>query len=114
MSHLHSEIINAIGDTKDKSLNGRLFLSFTNERGIKELLSLWNQWEEGKPLPYGKTKWRDVFAQTRKIRRWGIEETLDEAHMRARWENLLNSVSTENIRFQIELFYRRNPDKRKK
>ena len=54
---------------KKKSLTGRLFLSITNERGLNELLSLWQQWEKEQQLPTGKTKWRDVFNQLSKIRR---------------------------------------------
>lgn len=105
---------NTRGEKTDKLLTGRLFLSFSNEQGISELLSLWKLWEEEKPLPQGKAKWRDIFAQTRKIRRWGIEETLGEAHMIDRWRTLLDPAhSVESVHCQIELFYRRTMEKRK-
>ncbi len=61
LSHLSREIADTISVAKNKKLGGRLFLSFTNEQGMRELLSLWNLWEEGKPLPDGKAKWREVF-----------------------------------------------------
>ncbi|MCU7813776.1 MAG: S8 family peptidase [Candidatus Thiodiazotropha sp. (ex Rostrolucina anterorostrata)] len=114
-SHMHDLIIEVIdakkiqvADTaKKKSLTGRLFLSITNEQGLNELLSLWQQWEEGKQLPTGKTKWRDVFNQLSKIRRWGVEETLRETGMIERWRDLVEPVATDpaDITFQIELFY---------
>lgn len=114
LKHLSNEIINTINKAKDKKLGGRLFLSFSNEQGISELLSLWKLWEENKSLPQGKAKWKEVFAQTRKIRRWGIMETLGEAHMIDRWLAELDSAHpSEEVRCQIELFYRRDPEKRK-
>lgn len=111
---LLGDIIGAINSTRKKPLQGRLFLSLGNEQGIKELLALWERWEKKQKLPFGKTKWRDVFNQTRKIRRWGIEETLRETGMIDRWHDLLDPIgSDKEIYCQIELFYRRNPEKRK-
>ncbi|TKJ38939.1 MAG: exopolyphosphatase [Planctomycetes bacterium B3_Pla] len=112
--HLNRDIIRAINSAKDKQLKGRLFLSLGNEQGLNELLALWNRWEKGQDLPFGKTKWRDVFDQTLRIRRWGIEETLGETGMIDRWRDLLDPiVPNQTIHCQIELFYRRNSEKRK-
>lgn len=114
LSHLSREIADTISVAKNKKLGGRLFLSFTNEQGMRELLSLWNLWEEGKPLPDGKAKWREVFDQTRKIRRWGIDETLRETGMIDCWHDILDPINpTQDIHFQIELFYRHDSVKRK-
>lgn len=108
------EIIQAVSDAKKKSLSGRLFLSLGNEAGMRELLSLWEQWRNNQTLPSGRTKWRDVFNQTLKIRRWGMEEALRETGMLDRWQDLLNPINpAQAIRFQIELFYRRSEDRRR-
>lgn len=106
---------NKAGEKTDKRLTGRLFLSLANDRGINELLTLWKQWEKGQKLPTNKTKWRDVFAQTLKIRRWGIEETLHETGMDIRWrKELFESIHpAEGIHCQIELFYRQFLERRK-
>lgn len=115
LKHLSLEIIKVINSAKkEKRLNGRLFLSFGNERGLRELLALWERWEKGRELPHGKTRWRDVFSQTLRIRRWGIQETLRETGMIERWRDLLEPIQpTKEIYCQIELFYRRNREKRK-
>ena len=111
---LSKEILQAINSAKDKRLKRRLFLSLGNEQGLNQLLVLWQRWEKGQGLPYGKTKWRDVFDQTLKIRRWGIEETLRETGMIDRWRDLLKPIDpAKKIHCQIELFYRRNSAKRK-
>lgn len=102
------------GNKADKPLKGRLFLSMGNDAGLQELMSLWQMWSQNRPLPYGKSKWGDVFAQLLVIRRWGIEETLYETGMIERWHNVLDPNKTEQkITFQIELFYRRIPAKRR-
>jgi len=81
---------------------------------MNELLALWERWEKGKGLPFGKTKWRYVFDQTRAIRRWGIEETLRETGMIDRWHDLLDPIDpAQEIHCQIELFYQRTSEKRK-
>lgn len=113
LTHLRNDIIRAINSAKDKRLKGRLFLSLGNEQGLNELLVLWQRWKKGQGLPHGKAKWRDVFDQTLKIRRWGIEETLHETGMIDRWHDLLDPIgSDQEIHCQIELFYRRNSEKR--
>lgn len=105
--------LNNKGQRSDKALQGRLFLSMSNQTGLDELLSLWNLHYQGRQLPRGKSKWKDVFAQLRKIRRWGIEETLRETGMIDRWEDYRNPINPEQpVTFQIELFYRRDNEKR--
>ena len=114
LTHLRKDIIRAINSAKDKRLKGRFFLSFSNEQGMNELLALRKRWEKGERLPLGKTKWRDVFDQIKRIRRWGTEETLRETGMIDRWHDLLDPIDpAQEIHFQIELFYRRNSAKRK-
>jgi len=114
LTPLSKDILRAINSAKDKRLKRRLFLSLGNEQGLNELLLLWQRWEKGQGLPHGKTKWRDVFDQTLKIRRWGIEEALRETGMIDRWRDLLKPIGpSQEIHCQIELFYRQNSAKRK-
>lgn len=104
---------NTKGERTAKAVKGRMFLSLGNDAGMRELLSLWNVWANSQTLPFGKTKWRDVFNQTVQIRRWGIEEALRETGMLDRWRDLLDPVNpSEPIRCQIEMFYRKSEDKR--
>jgi hypothetical protein len=106
--------VNNRGERTAKAVAGRLFVSMTNEAGLREVLGLWDTWQRGDALPRGRTKWRDVFAQTRVIRRWGIEETLDETGMVERWRELLEPIdAAATLPCQIELFYRRREDQRR-
>lgn len=108
-----SEIVQAINSAKNNSFSARFFLSLSNDAGMRELLSLWDQWTRKSALPTGKTKWRDVFNQMVEIRRWGIEETLRDTDMLDLWRDLLDPINPEQlIHCQIELFYRNSEAKR--
>src|SRR6218665_416020 len=102
------------GEKTDKPVKVRVFLSFGNEAGMRELLSLWGHWKNRHTLPRGKTKWRDVFNQTLQIRRWGMEEALRETGMLDRWRDLLDPINpAQPIHCQIHLFYRKSEDRRR-
>lgn len=104
---------NSKGEPTGKAVKGRMFLSLGNEAGMRELLSLWEQWRNNQTLPTGKTKWRDVFNQMVHIRRWGIEETLRDTGMLDRWRDLLDPINPgQPIHCQIELFYRKQGERR--
>lgn len=101
---------------KTTSLTGRLFLSMANESGMRELLSLWEQWVTGADLPHGKSAWRQVFQQLRSIRRWGPYESLEETGMLAQWQAFLAESIDTNVfeRFQVEFFYHSNQARRQR
>lgn len=102
------------GSPNGKPVSGRLFLSMGNEAGLRELLSLWSIWVSNRAFPTGKTKWRDVFSQLRVIRRWGIEETLQETGMLERWNDLVaHAEPGQRERFQVEFFYHQHEAKRR-
>ncbi|MCZ8099448.1 MAG: S8 family peptidase [Burkholderiales bacterium] len=106
--------VNSRDERAEKPVSGRLFVSMTNAAGMRELLRLWDVWQQGGRLPRGKTKWRDVFAQTRIIRRWGLEETLDETGVIQRWRELLTPLQDDGtVSCQIEFFYRQHPERRR-
>ena len=90
--------------------DGRLFVSMVNEEGMRELLSLWEKWKREKPLGRRKTKWRDIFACLKNIRRWGMQETLVETEIKDYIEDLTDG---DMASIQIECFYRRNRNKRR-
>jgi hypothetical protein len=106
--------VDANGQRTGKSVSGRLFLSMGNEAALREILSLWSIWVERRQFPRGKSKWRDVFAQLRVIRRWGVEESLQETGMLERWSDLVaHAQAGQRERFQVEFFYHQNKDKRR-
>lgn len=94
----------------DKQIEGRLYLAMTNQQGLTELLSLWDQWQKKDDLPPGKAKWKEVFPQIKVIRRWGIQEQLIETGVLDIWREDLEYKDTAHqlINFQVEFFYRKD------
>ncbi len=98
---------------QEKKLSNRLFLSMNNQRGLDELLGYWNMWKKTNTLPWGKAKWKEIFSHIKDIRPWGVQEQLEETGIKNEWIKELEIDSDEPINFEIELFYRRNPEKRR-
>ena len=57
----------------DRMLRGRLFMIFTNQDALHQMLSLWATWQAGQKLLYGLGRWTTLFEQLRDVRPWGSE-----------------------------------------
>src|ERR1700722_3396601 len=72
-------IANDDGEVRtDKPLRGRMFMVFTNQQALQQLLSLWDSWKAGNVLPRGWRKWGDLFGRLIDIRPWGVTDRLLE------------------------------------
>ena len=95
---------------KKANREGRLFVSMINEKGMRELLLLWDKWRRRNSFPRGKAKWRDIFSCLKNIRRWGMQETLVETEIKDYIEDLTDG---DMASIQIECFYRESHSKRR-
>lgn len=66
----------------EEAVQQTLYLVLTNQESLDQLLLLWRRFLEGQTMPYGLTKFRDVFQHLRDIRPWGPQDRV--AHGRAR------------------------------
>lgn len=95
---------------EDGNLSGRLYLVMSNQRGLKELLSLWRLWKKHQEnpqhkFPRMKTKFRDLFSQLREIRVWGPQDrTKDTGLISYLAEQQL--YGRQIVRIEIELWFR--------
>lgn len=96
----------------EKALRGQLFLVFTNQRALEELLSLWNRWERDESLPRGLGRWKQLFSLLRNIRPWGVKDRLLETGVLDDWKERVEH-DQEVVPCEIELWYRRNIDKQR-
>lgn len=103
---------NIKGESKsEKDLSGRLFLVMTNYQSLQSLVTLWNKYKDGVPFVRGITKWRDLFSQLKAIRPWDISDRLEETGILEEWKTRVEQ-NDEVLPFEIELWYRKNPDDR--
>lgn len=101
-------------DDRDKKLKGRLYLILSNHRALQEMLSLWNTYRENPSMVFqrGLTKFRDVFKYLKDIRRWSVEDRLDDSGIIEYWQESLRYYPDEVKRFEAELWYRSSIIKR--
>ena len=97
-----------------ESLNGRIYCIMSNQTAINQLLSMWRRFSKGEEnvFPRGTTPLRDVFCLLKSIRLWGPEDRIYETHAVQYWTESLELDGDRDVPFEIELFYRKNENKR--
>ena len=111
-------------DKKDpeKELSGRLYLIMSNQRALIQMLSLWQRYTENPDTMnfksgeyHGLAKFKDVFLHLKDIRRWGVEDRLAEREVFNAWnDDLQGEYGQRSVKFEAELWYRENDEKRRK
>lgn len=96
----------------DKPLRGRLFMIFTNQEALRQMLSLWELWQAGRKLPRGLGRWKTLFEQLRDVRRWGVRDRLLETGVLDDWHERAEH-GQEVVPCEIELWYRQTPEQRR-
>ena len=90
----------------------KMYLTLTNQRSMNRMLSLWEKFQNGAEFEKGTTGFRDVFKWLKTIRRWNVEDRFDFSNLPSIWESQLE-CGEQNVKFEIELWYRTNETKRK-
>jgi hypothetical protein len=107
--------INRQGENEERNLSGRLYLVMTNVSAMNQLLSLWNRYVqfENQPFERGLNRFKEVFKHLRDIRKWDVQDRFNESNVLTFWEESLQINPDQVIRFEVELWYRRNVDLRR-
>lgn len=102
-------------DKPEVGLPGRVYLVMSNQEGIQQLLSLWNQFTTSpeEKFPYGLGRLKRVFKQLKDVRRWGIKDRLYETGVVGYWKEECE-YQRDPIRFDVELWYRSDPGRRER
>lgn len=90
---------------------GRVYMVFTNQDAFKQLLRLWQAFQNGGEFARGLTKWRDVFALLRDIRPWGVKDRLEDTGVLADWNERVQ-YGDDDVPCEVELWYRANEQRR--
>lgn len=95
----------------DRPVGARLYLAMPDVIALKNLLSLWDEWQEsgGLTRPFGV--WTTLFERLRDIRAWGPRDRLSEETISV-WRNEVADSAGEVQRIEVELWY--GPSSRKR
>jgi hypothetical protein len=96
---------------EDKAVGGRLYLAMPDMAALNQLVSLWERWESGQPLPHGLTAFRDAFLHIRTLRPWGPQDRIPDETM-AYWREEHERQPDRAVRTEAELWFRRSPNQR--
>lgn len=100
------------GNRTEKPVNEKLYLTLTNSVALQQLLSLWQRYIRGEQnFPTGFAPFKDIFSQLKDIRKWDMRDRFIATNVIDIWRELLQS-RPENIKFEIELWFRPTPQKR--
>jgi len=97
----------------DKKLTGRLFLIMTDQRALAELRRLFDKWRQDPeaPFPKGLASLKHAFRRLRTIRPWDAQDRIRDTGLWEDWKERIEN-GQETIPFEIELWYRSDPNRR--
>jgi hypothetical protein len=99
-------------DRVDKPVPGRFYLAMPDIQALTQLRSLWDRWKNDQPMDRGFTPFRDLFAQLRDIRPWGLQDRIPQETIDF-WREESARKPDRPVRTEIELWYRDSEAKRR-
>ena len=97
---------------RDKGINGRVFMIFTDQTALQQMILFWRRWLSDKPMPRGLGRWKNLFQQLRDVRFWGVKDRLQETGILEDWQARVES-GHEHVPCEIELWCRRTLEQRR-
>jgi hypothetical protein len=98
---------------RPRRYNRQLFLIASDHQAWQEVLSLWQRFKKGEAMPYGLTKFRDLFSRLKDLRPWDDRDRLEYTGVLGTWERELDGIDgNELIAFEAELWMRRDEKRR--
>ena len=95
-----------------KTFRGRVFMVFTNQAALQQMVSLWERWLSDRGLPRDLGRWKTLFQQLRDVRYWGVQDRLQETGVLEDWQERVEH-GQELVPCEIELWRRLNPEQRR-
>ena len=96
-------------ERQGKTLRGRVFMVFTNQAALQQMVSLWERWLSDGRLPRNLGSWKTLFQQLRDVRHWGVRDRLLETGVLEDWRERVEH-GQEVVPCEIELWHRREPE----
>ena len=98
-----------------RQLKGQVFLIMSDQRALHEIQSLFNRWKQNRDtkFPTGLAPLKHAFAHLHTIRPWGAEDRIRDTGLIEDWKHRIEQ-GQEVVPFEIELWFREKPDRRRK
>lgn len=101
-----------IDESQTKKVPEKLYFTMSDQRALKQMLSLWQRYQDGdERFKRGFGGFKKLFEQLRNVRLWNVQDRFYDTGVGIVWENALQH-NAATVRFEIELWYRDNGNKR--
>jgi hypothetical protein len=90
----------------------QLYVVFSDDAAWRELLGLWERFQNGEAMPYGKAPFTHLFSRLEALRPWDDRDRLERTGALDVWARELTELPTQPVEFEIELWLRRDPGRR--
>jgi hypothetical protein len=83
-----------------------LYLVFSDHAAWQELLGLWQRFQQGERMPYGKAPFAHMFSRLETLRPWDDSDRLERTGALRAWALELAQLPDEPVQLEIELWLR--------
>lgn len=90
----------------------QLYLVISDATAWQQVLGLWDDFQRGNPLPRGFAPFGHLFSRLKTLRPWDDRDRLERSGALVAWAAELGDLRDELVEFEIELFLRRDEQKR--
>lgn len=108
------EVDRKTGERSNQQLTGKIYCIMSNQQAMDQMISLWRRHSSGEDDVFerGFAGIRDVFTKIRRIRKWDALDRVLETQVIDYWKESLTIDGNLAVPFEIELFYRKDQEKR--
>ncbi len=102
-------------EESNKKLSGKIYCIMTNKKALDEFLGIWKEYIKDKDnykFKRGYTSLKDVFLNLKDVRAWSVKDRIEDTGMLKSWRESIAYNKNENVKFQIELFFRKDKKRR--
>jgi hypothetical protein len=90
-----------------------LYVVASDRSAWQELLSLWERFQRTEPMPHGKAPFGHLFNRLETLRVWDDRDRLERTGVLDVWRQELSQFGDQLVEFEVELWLRDDPDKRR-
>jgi hypothetical protein len=93
---------------------GKIYCVLTNAQALQEMLQLWERFKQNPDtkFPFRKAGLKHIFKRLSDVHIWGYKERIEETGILDAWNEDLQYPDLDNIKCEIELFFRKSADVR--
>ena len=95
----------------ESPVGGRLYMAMPDMRALREILSLWDRYRQGQPMPHGLAPWRTLFDMLSDLRAWGPQDRV-LPEMLAYWRSRIADRPDDPVRFEVEMWFHERGERR--